>query len=340
MRGGGESAGETSDSAPSPLPWYRGGYAQALDLAKNDVRFLLVVLTSDEHEDTTTFFRRTLANPELATFLNTENFVLWGGRVDDSEGYQVSKALEVTLLPVSLLISVTPPNTRSSVSGGMSVIARLQGDLAPESYLSKLRNSYTAHLPHLEAIRRRKREQEEARRITQNSMSAYERSLAADRARAEQRRKEREEAERREREAREEAERIEMVELKKSVWKRAIAKEVAEVMREPEKGGVRLQIRVGDERIVRRVKDDVSLENLYRFIECKDEVRKVESGEETDEVQLPENYTHEFKFRIATMLPKKVYEPGLSATVGELFAPSASLVVEEEDEEGEESDDE
>ena len=37
--------------------FYQGGYSQALENARRDLRFLLVVLQSDEHDDTEQFCR-------------------------------------------------------------------------------------------------------------------------------------------------------------------------------------------------------------------------------------------------------------------------------------------
>lgn len=39
------------------IDFFQGGYSQALEIARRDLRFLLVVLQSDEHDDTDTFCR-------------------------------------------------------------------------------------------------------------------------------------------------------------------------------------------------------------------------------------------------------------------------------------------
>ncbi|CAI4218260.1 unnamed protein product [Parascedosporium putredinis] len=43
---------------PNELPWFEGGFAQAQDLAKKDLKFLLFVLVSPEHDETEAFTRR------------------------------------------------------------------------------------------------------------------------------------------------------------------------------------------------------------------------------------------------------------------------------------------
>lgn len=39
------------------IDFFQGGYSQALEIARRDLRFLLVVLQSDEHDDTDAFCR-------------------------------------------------------------------------------------------------------------------------------------------------------------------------------------------------------------------------------------------------------------------------------------------
>lgn len=331
--------GEGDGTVGVKLPWFEGGYAQALDAAKKDMRFLLVILTSDEHDDTTNFFRQTLAKPELATFLTNNDFILWGGRVSESEAYQVSRALEVTSLPTSLLISFTPPNTRSTASSDMSVIARVQGSLSPEAYISKLRSAQAGHQPHLDSIRSRRRAQEEARQINDQSNLAYQRSLENDQRRERERAAAAEAARRAEEERIAREKEIEMIEIRKSQWKKAIAKEVWRDMKEPATGGVRLQVRLVDGKVFRRrLRPEVTLDELYRFVECREEFETLDTEGEGafDDVDMPKGYKHEYKFRIASVMPRKVYEPTLAATVGELFSPSASLIVETEDEDSDE----
>lgn len=70
------------------LEFFEGGYAQALDIAKSDLRFLLVVLQSDEHDDTALFNKETLISPEVVQFLKEKSVILWAGSVQDSEAYQ------------------------------------------------------------------------------------------------------------------------------------------------------------------------------------------------------------------------------------------------------------
>lgn len=65
------------------LHFFDGGYAQAYDLAKKDLKFLMVVLLSPEHDDTSTFVRDTLLSQEVVNYINDpqNKILLWAGNV-------------------------------------------------------------------------------------------------------------------------------------------------------------------------------------------------------------------------------------------------------------------
>src|SRR5579871_3178671 len=118
----------TEDYGPNQLPFLEISYASALDTAKRDLSFLLVVLLSPEHDDTSSWVRETLLAPSVSSYLSSEqnnNILLWGGSVQDSEAYQVSLALNTTKFPFAALIAHTPSVSTTS----MSVVARLVGPM-------------------------------------------------------------------------------------------------------------------------------------------------------------------------------------------------------------------
>lgn len=83
------------------LPLEESGYAQAFDKAKRDLKYLMVILLSPEHDDTAPFVRDTLLSPEVVDFVKERHneILLWAGTVRDSEAYQVANALNVTKFP-------------------------------------------------------------------------------------------------------------------------------------------------------------------------------------------------------------------------------------------------
>ena len=60
------------------LPFYERGIAQADDLAKKEVKFMLGVLISTEHDNTESFVKETLLAPEVVQFLKepSNNIIL------------------------------------------------------------------------------------------------------------------------------------------------------------------------------------------------------------------------------------------------------------------------
>ncbi|RYP05605.1 hypothetical protein DL765_009788 [Monosporascus sp. GIB2] len=102
----------------SRMPFFEGGFAQALDAAKAELKFLLVVLVSPEHDDTTAFMRDTLLADPVGAFLTdpSNNLLVWGGNVLDSEAYQVAAEYNCTKFPFSCLVCLTPREHQSPTS--------------------------------------------------------------------------------------------------------------------------------------------------------------------------------------------------------------------------------
>jgi FAS-associated factor 2 len=64
------------------------GYTQTLEQARRNLQFFLVVLQSDEHDDTDHFCQNTLTNQDLMSFIRSKNIIVWGGNVGQTEAYQ------------------------------------------------------------------------------------------------------------------------------------------------------------------------------------------------------------------------------------------------------------
>lgn len=329
------------------LPFYEGGVAQAHDVAKKELKFMLVILMSPEHDDTESFVKETLLNQEVSDFIKdpSNNIVLWGGNVLDSEAYQVATEYNCTKFPFSALVCLTPKEG----STRMGIAKRLVGPMPAATYLSELRGAVEKYGSDLAGVRADRTAQEVTRSLRNEQDSAYERSLAIDRERARQKREAAAAAVAAEKRALEEAEAAGVREQKRQQWRLWRA---STILMEPPAGDkniVRLALKMPEEsgigRIVRRFPQDAPMEELYAFVDCYDLLQ----DEERDyhDVEKPEKYEHEFGFRIASVLPRMVYEPSSSDTMGEKIGRSGNLIVEEiapdsdeeEDEEDEEDED-
>lgn len=310
---------------PNDVEFFEGGLAQAHDLAKKELKFLLVLLMSPEHDDTASFVRETLLNPEIVEFINNpaNNIVFWGGNVLDSEAYQAATEYNCTKYPFSALVCLTPKEG----STRMGIVKRLTGPMAPETYLSELQGAMEKYGTDMEGVRAERAAQEVSRNIRTEQDSAYERSLAIDRERARERREAAAAAEEAERRAREQADAAAQLAERRRQWKSWRA---ARIVAEPAAGDkdvVRVALKMpeasGAGRLVRRFPHGAAVEELYAFVECFD-VAQEQAGEAR-----PDGYEHEYTFRIVSTLPRVVYEPSTTDTMGDKIGKSGNLIVEE-----------
>ncbi|OTB07358.1 hypothetical protein M426DRAFT_318051 [Hypoxylon sp. CI-4A] len=315
------------------LPFFEGGFAQALDLAKKELKFLLIVLMSPEHDDTESFTRETLLAPDVVSYINdpANNIILWGGNVLDSEAYQVAAEYNCTKFPFSCLVCLTPKEG----STRMSIVKRLVGPVSPATYLAELQTAVNKYAPDLSGVRAERAAHEVARNLRTEQDSAYERSLARDRERARQRKEAEAAAALAEKRAQEEAEAAERRARQREQWRHWRATTIAPEPDSSVKDVVRLALKLPDEssgRVVRKFAATTTVEELYAFVECYDLLStSTESENEKDDGldrEPPEDYEHEYNFRIASPLPRVVYEPDKNATLGEKIGRSGNLIVE------------
>lgn len=306
------------------LPFFEGGYAQALDLAKQNLKFLLVILTSPEHDDTPSFIRETILSSEVQSFLNNPDneLVFWVGDVRDSEAYQVSTALRCNKFPFTALVAHTPQQGSTS----MSVLTRLTGPMPATQYVRKLQVAITSHMDQLRTVRETRNAQNFERTLRQEQDSAYERSLAQDRERARLRREAEAAAAEQALRDKEDAEAAAARAGKKRQWRLWRAKRIAPEPSPDARDVVRIALKMPEAaRITRRFPADAAIEELYAFVDCYDFLGDSESAEG---VSKPGAYEHEFDFRLVSTLPRVVYDPASGGTIGERVGRNGNLIVE------------
>ena len=306
------------------LPFFEGGYAQALDLAKKELKFFLIILTSPEHDDTPSFIRETILSQEVQAFVNnpSNNIILWIGDVRDSEAYQVSTALRCNKFPFTALVAHTPQQGSTS----MSVLARLTGPLPAGPYVAKLQAALTSHSEQLRTVRETRDAHNFERMLRQEQDSAYERSLAQDRERARLRREAEAAAAEQARREKEQAEAAASLAGKKKQWRQWRAMRIAPEPSADAKDVVRIALKMPEAaRVMRRFPAAATIEELYAFVDCYD---LVGGGESAQGPSKPDSYEHEFDFRLVSTLPRVVYDPESGGTIGERVGRSGNLIVE------------
>ena len=306
------------------LPFYEGGYAQAYDLAKKELRFLMVVLFSPEHDDTSTFVRETLLSQDVVNFLKDpqNKIILWAGNVQDSEAYQVSNTLNCSKFPFAALIVHTPQDSSTS----MSTIARITGLQPASAFVAKVRTAIAQHSAPLDRVRATRTEQQATRNLREEQNSAYERSLAQDRERARQRREAEAAQARAEHEAKAKADADEQAVQKAEQWRRWRAQSILAEPGPGVKDITRVSIRLtSGERVIRKFPENAKMEELYAFVECYDVLK---TGDDCSAVTEPTGYTHNYGFRLVSPMPRVVYDIEGGGTVASKLGRSGNLIVE------------
>jgi len=245
-------------------PFNRGGYYQVLEEAKRDLKFLLVYLHSEDHQDTDNFCRNVLSSDAVKGELETSNIILWGCSVSRTEGYKVSQALRETSYPFLAMIVLRQHR--------MVVVSRQEGSLAPEAMVEWIRNTVTEYEAFIVAARTDRDERNFDRELRNQQEAEFAESLRRDQER-EQREREREEVERREEEERE---RLRKEELdRKDQIVRMKVELASEIPEEPEVShpeAVRVLLKLPDgQRLERRFLLTHSLKHIYYYVFCHPE---------------------------------------------------------------------
>jgi FAS-associated factor 2 len=320
------------------LPFLENGYAQSLDIAKRDLKYLLVVLLSPEHDDTSPWVSETLLSQHVLSFINdpSNNIILWGGNVQDSEAYQVANALNCTKFPYAALIVHTP----RVASTAMSVVGRISGTMTPSSFVATLQTAMNQNAAALDAARATRAEQQAARNLREEQNSAYERSLAQDRERARRKREAEANRHRAEKEALEKIAAEEKRARDLEQWKDWRAQSLPQEPSGDMKDAIRISIRMlSGERVVRRFAPEADLEELFAFIECY-EILKQQHEAGPKNAKKPADFEHKYSFRLVSPLPRTVYEVDAGGSIGEKIGRSGNLLVEPIDDEDSEEDEE
>jgi len=242
-------------------PFHRGSYAQVLEEAKRELKFLLVYLHCEDHQDTNKFCSEVLNNPVVIDHIVASNIVFWGCSVRRPEGYRVSQALRENTYPFLAMIVLR--------QNRMVVVGRREGLVEADTLVQWIETTVTDYEAFIVAARAERDERNLDREIRSEQEAAFAETLRRDQER-EQRAREQEEVDRREEEERERLRREEL-DRKENIVKMKV--ELAgEIPEEPELGGedtVRVVIKLpGGQRLERRFLLTHSLKHIYYFVFC------------------------------------------------------------------------
>ncbi|GAV08838.1 hypothetical protein RvY_18473-2 [Ramazzottius varieornatus] len=291
--------------------FYQGGYKEAYQDAKRELRFLLLYLHQDNSHDSDRFCRDALIHPNVVSMINSRA-LFWGCSTKYAEGYKVAQALQVSKYPSLGLIA--------NKGNQMTLIGRLQGYHNHEQLIDKLTQLFGHNERLLNAARQERQQLDMNQTLRKEQDEAFQKSLKADQDKAEKKRQEalkKEQAEHAKKEAeerkhREEIERVESLARRKHEAARLVPAE-------PKEGTAdccRISFKLPNgKRIQRRFNDTDVVADLYHYILSQPDV--------------PD------QFEVYTTYPRNSIEcsPASRKEI-ELFGwgPAIALIVEEKEE--------
>lgn len=306
--------------------FFRGTLSEALERAKNELRFAMVVLQTDEHYNTVKFNRDTLTSELLIAFLRENNILIWAGNVKDPESYEASTTLQATSYPFVAVIAAQIPSSGSSPR--MVVVDRYEGFSSPEELIARLTMSISRHGPNLQRIRNERAGHEAARQIRAQQDSAYLASLKADQ---EKERKARELAEAQrlaEERAKKEEEARQLLAINRENWRRWALTQLSDEPHPSETEVAKLSFRLANgERVVRKFRASDTVETIYIFVDTY-HLRNEASSSTISKP--PSDYTHTFDFLLVSPYPRIVHHVDKFKEIKSERGlwPSANLIVE------------
>lgn len=194
--------------------------AQAYRVAKEKGSLLLVYVHSPHHPDCDPFVDSCLSSDAWETYFNDDKFVLWSTLVTEAAGDDAASALSAFTFPFLAVISTT----ESHLAGKYSVLRRLTPSFpvkqSAQEILEILDGIYESKKASLLRTRAEEAEILGARSLRQQQEDAYQRSLAADRLKKQQREKAKQEEQEKEILEQERIEKLKgMMERAKGEWK-------------------------------------------------------------------------------------------------------------------------
>ncbi|KAJ2740301.1 Ubx domain-containing protein [Coemansia sp. BCRC 34301] len=347
-------------------PFFEGKYMRALETAHSEVKHLLIVLWSSEHDDAETM-GQALTHPDVVAYLSQPQFIVWAGNVARSEAFQVASMLEAASFPCIAMAALKTQSRLSAAAGErfrLQVVARIDGvprqsgaQLATAADESNrlaqfvcrvIGDSIAQHEAELWEARHEQEGLEAERRLRDQQNAAYEASLARDREREAEARA-LEEAQRIERQKEEDRQREDQrVEELRRQWRWATLaqlwlKEGEEQEAVTDGAGksdvCKLNLRLENgSRIIHAFPANVDLQRVFDFVETRDvagewEARKeTPYGDDLSSILHPEGYTHEYDFVLVSQFPRVVFADQKAVLKDALQAkgmwPSATLIVE------------
>ncbi|ORZ14749.1 hypothetical protein BCR42DRAFT_417592, partial [Absidia repens] len=307
------------------------GYTRTLEKARHELKFLLVVLQCDEHDDNELFCRNTLTDHDLMDFIRSKDILVWGGNVAQVEAYQVSCTLQATTYPFMAVIALQSGSSRSAPK--MSVVDRLEGLISSANLIQRLDATLQRYGTVMNRMKMERDQREMERRLREDQDMAYQESLKTDREK-ERKMQVEQQLLNKEKEERNRARlELEIYVKNRQQYIQSLCHALPEEPASDYEGKVtKLNFRLANgDRVIRKFKESDSIETLYQFVEVYPLLKEGKASS-SEPVAPPLNYQHKYGFTLLSPFPRTVYE------ISELqhkslldvpsLWPSATLIVE------------
>lgn len=267
--------------------FYRGTYAQALNDAKRELKFLLIYLHSETSSqmmtissaagsnnngnnnnnnngqritETVNFCRNTLSNRDVIAYIN-KHMIFWACDVSSPEGYRVSHSINARTGHYPLLVIIALRDNK------MTIMGRMEGDCSAEELLVRMRRVVNDNERWLTAARHERLERSFNQSLRAQQDVAYEESLRADREKERKRQEEKEEQRRIEREILEAQEAEDRRRDLKERLKIQLANQVPQEPSDGDSDAINIVFKLPNGlRITRRFKKSHSLNVIFYFV--------------------------------------------------------------------------
>lgn len=109
--------------------FYQGTYAQALNDAKRELKFLIVYLHSEGNSEVTQFCRQSLADNTVIEYIN-RSMLFWACDVASPEGYRVSHSINARAYPIMVMVGLR--------ANKMIIMGRMEGFCTAEELMRRM----------------------------------------------------------------------------------------------------------------------------------------------------------------------------------------------------------
>lgn len=160
-----------NEKYPAHPVFYQGTYAQALNDAKRELKFLIVYLHNEASTEVAPFCQQTLSDPTVIDYIN-RNMLFWACDISTPEGFRVSHSLNARRYPLAVVIGLR--------ANKMMIMARMIGHCDANELMTRLRSVVEENDVWLSQARADRLERSLTQSLRQQQDEAYEVSLKAD----------------------------------------------------------------------------------------------------------------------------------------------------------------